>query len=56
MQLRLIHQLRLMEAGKEPDNYINPGDLTDLEKQTLKEAFSVIGKLQSLIKDMFPMV
>ena len=54
MQLRLIHQMRLIEDGKEPDNYINPGDLTDLEKKTLKEAFSVIGKLQSLIKDLYP--
>jgi CBS domain-containing protein len=56
MQLRFIHQLKCMEEGKEPDNYINPSELSDLEKQTLKEAFAVIGKLQSVIKDMFPMI
>ena len=54
MQLRLIHQMRLIEEGKEPDNFINPADLTDIEKKTLKEAFSVIGRLQSLIKDLYP--
>ncbi len=56
MQLRLVHQLRMMEQGKQPNNYINPGDLTDLEKQTLKEAFGVIGRIQGYIKDIFPMI
>ncbi len=53
MHLRLVHQLRLLDEGKEPDNFINPGDLTDIEKKTLKEAFSVIGRLQSLIKEIY---
>ncbi|RUM91017.1 MAG: histidine kinase [Thermodesulfatator sp.] len=56
MQLRFVHQLQMMEAGKQPDNYINPRELTDLEKQTLKEAFAVIIRLQSIIKDTFPMI
>ncbi len=56
MQLRFVHQLQMMEAGKQPDNYINPRELSDLEKQTLKEAFAVIGRLQSIIKDVFPMI
>ncbi len=56
MQIRFVHQLQMMEEGKQPDNYINPSDLTDLEKQTLKEAFQVISKLQSIIKDIFPLM
>ncbi len=56
MQLRFVHQLEMMEAGKQPDNYINPRELSDLEKQTLKEAFVVISRLQSIIKDVFPMI
>ncbi len=56
MQIRFVHQLQMMEEGKQPDNYINPSDLTDLEKQTLKEAFAVISRLQSIIKDMFPLI
>ncbi len=55
MQLRLVHQMRMIEEGKEPDNYINPADLTDLEKQALKEAFSVIGRLQAVVREMIPM-
>ena len=50
MQLRLFHQLYKMEAGEEPDNYINPAQLSDLEKQTLKESFEVVRRLQSHIR------
>lgn len=50
MQLRLVHQMRMMESGLTPNNFIDPADLSDLEKQTLKEAFAVIGRMQSYIK------
>jgi CBS domain-containing protein len=53
MQLRLVHQLRKMEAEEEPNNYINPASLSDLEKQTLKESFEVVRRLQSHIKTEF---
>ncbi|MDD5757528.1 MAG: putative nucleotidyltransferase substrate binding domain-containing protein [Desulfobulbaceae bacterium] len=53
MQLRLVHQLQMLEDGKQPDNYINPGDLSDLERQTLKEAFAVINRLQDSIRMTF---
>jgi len=56
MQLRLVNQLRLMEANQEPDNYIDPADLSQVEKQTLKEAFSVIGRLQEYVKSEFRIV
>ncbi|RQD60673.1 DUF294 nucleotidyltransferase-like domain-containing protein [Desulfonatronovibrio magnus] len=53
MQLRFLNQLQLMEAGEQPHNYINPAELSDLEKQTLKGAFSVISNLQSFLKETF---
>ncbi len=53
MHLRLVHQLQKMEADQEPDNHINPKDLTDLERQTLKEAFAVIGRLQDFLSKDF---
>jgi len=56
MQLRLVHQLRLIEAGKVPHNYIDPGELSELEKQTLKEAFAVVGRIQAFVKDEFRVV
>jgi CBS domain-containing protein len=53
MQLRLLNQLKLMEEGEKPHNYINPSDLSELEKQTLKGAFSVIAHLHGFLKEMF---
>ncbi len=53
MQLRFVNQLKLMEAGETPHNYIDPAELTDLEKQTLKGAFSVINNLQNFLKETF---
>lgn len=56
MQLRLVHQLYQLDNGLIPDNHINPGSLTELEKRMLKEAFGVIERLQSLLKTIFPVV
>ncbi|HMK35253.1 MAG TPA: DUF294 nucleotidyltransferase-like domain-containing protein [Desulfomonilaceae bacterium] len=56
MQLRLVHQLRMMEADQSPNNYIDPAELSDLEKQTLKEAFAVISRIQGYVKDEFRVV
>lgn len=53
MQLRLVHQLSRINMGQEPNNFIDPASLTDLEKQTLKEAFGVIGRLQNFLRDEF---
>lgn len=56
MQLRLVHQLYQLDQGAIPDNYVNPASLTELEKQMLKDAFGVIERLQSLLKNIFPVV
>ena len=53
MQLRLVHQLKMLEDGRQPDNHINPMDISDLERQTLKEAFGVIVKLQEVMRQEF---
>lgn len=53
MQLRLIHQLRMIEQQQPPDNHLNPADLSELEKQTLKEAFEVVRRLQSHIRQEY---
>jgi len=54
MQQRLIHQLRQMEEGTMPDNHINPEQLSDLERKMLKEAFTVIERLYSVLDKMYP--
>ena len=38
MSLRLHHQFDQISRGIEPDNYINPDDLSALERNTLKES------------------
>ncbi len=53
MQLRLVHQLDMMDQNKSPDNHINPADLSDIEKQPLKESFEVIRRLQSVLSQEF---
>ena len=50
LQLRVIHQLSQIEKGNEPDDYILPEQLSDLEKRMLKDGFSVIGRMQSLMR------
>lgn len=50
MQLRVIHQLEQIENGREPDDFIYPEQLTDLEKRMLKDGFSVIDNMQQILK------
>jgi PAS domain S-box-containing protein len=47
MRLRFTHQALLIENGKEPDNYINPKQLTSIECEILKKVFSHITAFQS---------
>ncbi len=54
MQLRLIHQLNQIEKSTAPDNFIDPARLSELEKRMLKDAFSVIQRLQAVLKTIFP--
>ncbi|MCG2823676.1 MAG: DUF294 nucleotidyltransferase-like domain-containing protein [Desulfobulbaceae bacterium] len=54
MQQRLVHQLRQIEAGTVPDNYIDPADLSDLERRMLKDAFTVIERLYGVLDQMYP--
>lgn len=47
--LRIHHQYRRIQAGLEPDNFINPGKLGNLEKKTLKESCRLILRMQDSI-------
>ncbi len=53
MQLRLVHQLEMVERGETPNNHIAPHKLSELERKTLKEAFALIGRTQSYLKESF---
>lgn len=47
--LRLAHQARLVRAGRRPDNYLDPSDLSDFERGHLRDAFVVVRTMQSAI-------
>ncbi len=53
MLLRMRHQYEQIKAGKPPDNFIDPDQLTTLEKKILKDAFLLMQKLQSLIMERY---
>lgn len=57
MLLRIHHQFEEISAGRIPDNFINPGKLTNLEKRTIKDAFHLISKMQGVIIERYrPMI
>ncbi|MCS7210694.1 MAG: hypothetical protein NZ844_03575, partial [Chloroherpetonaceae bacterium] len=53
MTLRLAHHSRQRQLGKTPDNFIDPDDLSSIERNAVKEAFRVIEELQAELRDKF---
>ena len=47
--IRLEHQARSIEAGEGANNFLNPKDLSDFEREHLREAFLVVKTMQSVI-------
>lgn len=48
-QTRLEHQAAQIRAGREPDNYLAPADLSDFERSHLRDAFVVVKTMQSAV-------
>jgi len=46
---RIQHQARQIAAGQSPDNYLNPDDISNFERTQLKDAFTVVQSLQSVL-------
>jgi CBS domain-containing protein len=53
LHARLMHQLEQMEQGVKPDNRLDPGTLSALEKRTLREAFGVTTALHGVLREVF---
>lgn len=51
--VRIHHQFDQIEHDTLPDNFINPNDLSNIEKKTLKEVFQVIQKVQDGIVELY---
>jgi CBS domain-containing protein len=55
--MRIHHQYEQMQNGEQPDNFINPTNLSTLEKKTMKDAFGVISSMQDMIIERYkPMI
>lgn len=52
---RIQHQARQTAAGKDPDNYLNPNDLSNFERTQLKDAFTVVHDLQNVLGQRYRM-
>ena len=44
--LRLAHQVEQLKAGVEPDDFLDPGELSPLTRSSLKEAFRAVAGVQ----------
>lgn len=54
--VRLENQAHLIRAGRKPDNYLAPSDLSDLERSHLRDAFVVVRTMQSAIAHARPAI
>lgn len=48
---RLRHQARQIRAGKKPDNFMAPDEISHLERDQLKKAFQVVKTIQSALSN-----
>jgi CBS domain-containing protein len=46
LQLRFNHHVKMLRENRQPTNFINPEDLTQIEQNTLKNAFTQIISIQ----------
>jgi signal-transduction protein with cAMP-binding, CBS, and nucleotidyltransferase domain len=52
-RLRLAHQLTCLDAGRPPDNFLDPRTLGKADRLLLKEAFKTIAWVQRHLEDRF---
>ncbi len=51
--LRIRTQWAKIQAGKAPDNFIDPSQLSALERSLLKEAFKAVGRAQGVVRQEY---
>lgn len=56
MMLRIRDAMAKMRRGQDPDNYINPKELSNREYSLLKEALVMVSRLQSITANHFRIV
>ena len=53
IHLTLVHQLKMVEMGRKPENFVLAADLSELERKTLQFSFSVIQELMTHVRREF---
>ena len=48
--VRIRHQVRDLEEGAEPENTIDPADMSEFERRHLKDAFQILNNAQNFVK------
>jgi CBS domain-containing protein len=49
-QLRIQHQVKQVSEGAKPDNFLNPGDLSRLSREQLRDAFTILSDSQAALR------
>ncbi len=52
-QVRLRHQARQTDAGRQADNFVDPDELSNFERSQLKDAFAVVKQLQQVLAQRY---
>lgn len=50
---RIRHQVRQLDLGQSPDNFLAPAELSNFERTQLKDAFEVVKTLQSVLAQRY---
>lgn len=50
---RIRHQVRQVDAGMAPDNFLAPAELSNFERTQLRDAFEVVKTLQSVLAQRY---
>jgi CBS domain-containing protein len=53
--VRLIHQAKQIRAGRQPDNFVSPSELSSFEKRHLRDAFQIVRTAQQTILQSHPL-
>jgi CBS domain-containing protein len=53
LNIRFRHQWQDLREGRPPSNFIDPSTLSSLERSLLKEAFKVVGRVQTVVRQEF---
>lgn len=51
--IRLRHQVQMYTQGLPMDNYLNPEEISQIERQSLKDAFAIIRDMHSMLSQRY---